>query len=199
MRRCNSFLGFCMAATMTILLMLYMTPVVAQNVAVKTNTLYWATTSVNAAVEKKVADRWTVDLSLGYNPFTFSENKKLRHIAVQPEARYWLCHAFAGHFFGAHLVYSHFNVGGIDVPFGLFPELKDNRFQGDFGAVGIAYGYSWMLPSKRWSIEAEIGFGYGITRYAKYRCFKCGSKLADETKGKFMPTKLAISFIYNIK
>ncbi|MBO5205509.1 MAG: DUF3575 domain-containing protein, partial [Prevotella sp.] len=33
----------------------------------------------------------------------------------------------------------------------------------------------------------------------KYRCFKCGSKLADETKGMFMPTKLAISFIYNIK
>lgn len=176
-----------------------MTAATAQNLAVKTNALYWATTSVNAAVEKKVADRWTVDLSLGYNPFTFSENKKLRHIAVQPEARYWLCHAFAGHFVGAHLVYSHFNVGGIDVPFGLFPELKDNRFQGDLGAVGIAYGYSWMLPSKRWSIEAEIGIGYGITRYSKYRCFKCGSKLADETKGMFMPTKLAISFIYNIK
>lgn len=177
----------------------YLTPATAQNVAVKTNALYWATTSLNAAVEAKMSDKWTAELSLGYTPFTFSDNKKLRHIAVQPEARYWLCSTFAGHFFGAHLVYSHYNAGGIDVPFGLFPELKHNRFQGDLGAVGIAYGYSWMLPSKRWNIEAEIGVGYGITKYSKYECATCGSKIADETKGKFMPTKLTLSIVYNIK
>lgn len=187
------------AFVLCVLLMTYISPARSQNLAVKTNIPYWATASMNAAIEKEVADKWTVELSLGYNPFTFSDNKKLKHMAVQPEARYWLCSTFAGHFFGAHLLYSHFNAGGIDVPFGLFPDLKHNRFQGDLGAVGIAYGYSWMLPSKRWSIEAEVGLGYGLTRYSKYECTKCGSKLDRETKGLFMPTKLAVSFIYYIK
>lgn len=169
----------------------------AQNVAVKTNALYWATTSLNAAAEVRVSDKWTVELSLGYNPFTFSDNKKIKHIAVQPEVRYWFCHTFAGHFVATHLIYSHYNAGGINIP--LFTELKNNRFQGDLGAIGIAYGYSWMLPSKRWSIEAEVGVGYGITKYSKYECATCGSKIADETKHFFMPTKLAVTFIYYIK
>lgn len=180
------------------MLLLYK-PASAQNLAVKTNALYWATASMNAGVEAKVADKWTVDLSVGYNPFTFSDNKKLKHIAVQPEARYWLCAPFAGHFVGAHLVYSHFNAGGVKLPFGIFPDLEDYRFQGDFGAVGLLYGYSWMLPSKRWSIEAVIGIGYGVAHYGKYECVHCGSKIGDETKGKVMPTKAAVSLIYNIK
>lgn len=182
---------------MLLLLVSYIAPAKAQNVAVKTNALYWATASLNAAAEAKVADKWTVDLSVGYNPFTFSDNKKLKHIAVQPEARYWLCRVFSGHFVGAHILYSHYNAGGINLP--VFPELKDNRFQGDLGAIGIAYGYSWMLPSKRWSIEAEIGLGYGITKYSKYECATCGSKLAEETRSLFLPTKLALTVVYYIK
>ena len=30
-----------------------------------------------------------------------------------PEARYWLCAPFSGHFIGANLMYSHYNAGGI--------------------------------------------------------------------------------------
>ena len=99
----------------------------------------------------------------------------------------------------AHLIYSHYNAGGINLPFGIFPELKDYRFQGDLGAVGIGYGHSWMLPGNHWSIEAEIGFGVGITKYGKYECATCGSKVADEKKTFFMPTKAALSIVYNIK
>ena len=40
------------------------------------------------------------------------------------------------------------------MPFGIFSDLEKYRFQGDLGAVGLVYGYSWMLPGKRWSIEA---------------------------------------------
>lgn len=136
---------------------------------------------------------------MGWNPFAFSDNRKIKHIAVQPEVRYWLCSPYAGHFLAAHLIYSHYNAGGINLPFGIFPELKDYRFQGDLGAVGIGYGHSWMLPGNHWSIEAEIGFGVGITKYGKYECATCGSKVADEKKTFFMPTKAALSIVYNIK
>lgn len=174
-------------------------PAAAQKVAVKTNALYWATASLNAAVETRLSDKWTLDMSLGYNPFTFSNNKKLKHIAVQPEARYWLCSTFAGHFVAGHVVYSHFNAGGVKFPFGIFPDLADYRYQGNLGAIGVGYGYSWMLPSKRWSIEAEAGVGYGFVSYTQYECRTCGSRIGKEKRGFVMPTKLAVSIIYNIK
>lgn len=171
----------------------------AQHTAVKTNALYWATTTPNLAFEQKVGRKWTAELAVGYNPFTFSDNKKLKHIAIQPEARYWLCSPFEGHFFGLHAIYFHYNAGGIKMPFGLFKNLRDYRFQGDMGAVGLGYGYSWMLPGNHWSIEAEIGLGVGITKYGKYECATCGSKVADEKKTFFMPTKAALSVVYNIR
>lgn len=170
----------------------------AQDVVLKTNLPYWATTTPNLALEAKIAPKWTIDLSLGYNPFTFSDNKKIRHIAVQPEARYWLCAPFAGHFVGANVLYSHYNAGGVNLPFGLLPELEQHRFQGNLGAVGLVYGYSWMLPNKRWNIEAAVGLGVGYTRYDKYDCAVCGTKVGDEKKWMFMPTKFAISVVYNL-
>ena len=171
----------------------------AQHTAIKTNLPYWATATINVAAETKVADKWTAEISAGLTPFTFSDNKNLTHFVVQPEARYWLCSPYAGHFVGAHVLYSHYNAGGVKLPFGLFPDLENHRFQGDLGAVGVLYGYSWMLPGKHWSLEGVIGLGYGITRYDKYSCAKCGGKVGTETKHLFMPTKLALNLVYYIK
>ena len=170
----------------------------AQTVALKTNALYWATTTPNIGAEVRLAPRWTIGLTAGYNPFTYSDNTKLKHVLVEPEARYWLCSAYAGHFVGANLIYSHYNAGNISLPFGIFPELDDHRFQGDIGAVGLLYGYSWML-SPRWSLEAVVGLGVGVTHYKKYMCEVCGSQVDEDTRWLFMPTKLALSVVYYIK
>ena len=76
----------------------------AQNVVVKTNLLYDITTTANLGIEFSVAPKWTVDISGNLNAWTFSDNKKWKHWVLQPEARYWLCERFNGHFVGAHLV-----------------------------------------------------------------------------------------------
>lgn len=171
----------------------------AQDWRIKSNLAYWATATPNMAVEKMIAEKWSVDFSIGWNPFTFNDNKKLKHIAIQPEVRYWLGCPFTGHFFGANLLYSHYNAGGVKLPFGIFSDLKNHRFQGDLGAVGLVYGYNWTLPGNRWSIETAIGIGYGITHYTKYRCpGKCASALETKTKGFVMPSKVAISLVYNL-
>lgn len=171
----------------------------AQDWRLKTNLAYWATTTPNIAVETRLSNKWSLDLSLGWNPFTFSDNKKLKHVAIEPEIRYWLGCPYKKHFIGADLLYSHYNAGGVHFPFGIFSELKEHRFQGDLGAVGIVYGYNWTLPNNHWSIETAIGLGYGITRYTKYRCYgKCASALEKKTKGMLMPTKIALSLVYNI-
>lgn len=167
--------------------------VASQQVAFKTNLLYWATASINIDVETRISDRWTGELSLGYNPFTFNDNKKLKHIAVQPELRRWLCSAFSGHFLAANLLYSHYNVGGIDQPF--FKDLKHYRYQGNLGGVGVGYGYNLIL-SPRWSIEFELTLGMMVTKYSKYDCATCGKKIENASKTFFSPTKIAIDMVY---
>ncbi len=170
----------------------------AQTTALKTNTLYWLTTTPNIGAETLLSEKWTGSLTVGYNPFSFPNNKKLKHILIQPEARYWLCAPYAGHFVGINAFYSHYNVGGINFPLGIFSEVEDHRYQGDIGAIGLVYGYSWML-NNHWSIEASIGIGYGITHYKEYECEKCGTQTDTETKGMLMPTKIALSLIYYIE
>ena len=56
----------------------------AQKAAVKTNLLYDATSTLNLGVEFGLARRWTLDVSGNYNPWTFSENRKMKHWLVQP-------------------------------------------------------------------------------------------------------------------
>jgi hypothetical protein len=181
------------------MLFVFSTVVHAQKLVVKNNLLYDLTATPNIGAELRLAPKWTAQLYVGGNFWDMkkSVNRKWRHVVVQPEARYWLCSPFAGHFFGAHLLYSHYNAGNIDFPLGLWSGAKDHRYQGDLGAIGLSYGYSHML-SKRWSIEGTIGIGYGITRYRKYDCEHCGTFYGSETKHLLMPTKLAISIIYNL-
>lgn len=171
----------------------------AQKWAVKSNLLYDATTSMNLGVEFGLAEKWTFDLSGNYNPWTFSDNKKWKHWFVQPEVRYWTCKRFGGHFLAAHLwggEYNVGNVGGIPDFLGTkFSNLKDYRYEGWFAGAGIAYGYAWML-GKHWNLEAEIGVGYAYTRYDKYMCPRCGSKVGSGHHNYFGPTKAAISVLY---
>lgn len=158
---------------------LTMTSAQAQDWRLKTNLAYWATTTPNIAAETRLSNRLSMDLSLGWNTFTYSGNKKLKHIAIQPEIRYWLGCPYIGHFLGANILYSHYNAGGVHFPFGFFPELKKHRFQGDLGAIGLVYGYDWSLgKSNRWNLETALGLGVGFTRYTKYNCYgKCGTAI----------------------
>ena len=170
---------------------------ITQDVAVKTNAIGWATVSPNLAFEYRVARKWTLDLSLSYNPFTFGDNKKWRHVAVQPEARYWLCAPFGGHFVGAHLLYMHYNAGNVHMPFGLWKQLRDYRFQGNLYGGGLVYGYHHII-NRRWSIEGVIGLGFAHTCSKYYRCRHCGRYQGIQKKNIFMPTKLSLSVVYVI-
>jgi len=174
----------------------------SQKIAVKTNLLYDATTTMNLGVELGLNKKWTLDVSGNYNPWTFSNNKKWKHWMAQPEAKYWLCEKFNGHYFGVHLHGGEFNVGGLNTDFKIlsynFADLKHYRYEGWFVGGGISYGYSWIL-SNRWNFEAGIGVGYAGFKYDKYECPECGSWLDDGFFNYFGVTKLALSIIYIIK
>lgn len=171
----------------------------AQNVAVKSNLFYDATTTLNAGVEVKFAPQWTGDLSANLNAWAISDHR-WKHWLVQPELRYWFCEAFSGHFVGAHLLGGQYNFGNLNMPFTLFGsdfrQLKDYRFQGWAGGLGVAYGYSWILD-KHWNIEAEIGLGWLYTRYDKFECADCGQRVARNRPHNYVgPTKAAVNLVY---
>jgi len=164
-----------------------------QVIGLKTNILYDATSTLNLGLEVGLSPQWSLELPVNYNPWEFSDNKKLKHWLVQPEVRYWLCERLNGHFFGLHGHAAGFNVGGIKL-FG----LEDSRFEGNLFGGGFSYGYHWILNS-RWSIEATIGLGYAYIDYNEYGCAECAPKLSEGTRHYFGPTKAGISLIYIIK
>ncbi len=171
-----------------------------QKVVVKTNVLYDALYTINAGVEIGLAPRWTFDLSANYNAWTLSHDRRWKHWLLQPEARYWFCDRFAGHFVGAHLLGGKCNVGGLKNHFKFlgtdFSNLSRRRYQGWFLGAGVAYGYAWIL-GKHWNVEAELGFGWIYTRYDVYPCANCGKKLQEDKAHNYVgPTKAAINLVY---
>ncbi len=175
-------------------------PVAAQDVAIKTNLLSDAALSVNAGAEVAIAPRWTIDASGQFNAWTLSGDKRWKHWVLQPEIRYWFCDRFARHFVGAHLLGGQYNVGGIDIPVNFlgtdYRKLKDYRYQGWFGGLGVAYGYDWVL-SEHWNLEAEIGVGWTYTRYDQFRCAGCGKKIDENRPHNVLGvTKAAINLVY---
>lgn len=179
------------------------TEVKAQQVAVKTNLLYGAYTyTPNLGIEVGISPKWTLDIGAGYNPWnlrgTEQDNKKLVHWLVEAEVRYWTCQRFNGHFFGAHLLGTKFNISEQKLPL-LFGKNSENyRFQGYAAGAGLSYGYQWLL-GKRWNLEATIGLGYARLDYEKHECWNCGEKIGQEQRNYFGPTKAGISLIYIIK
>ncbi len=173
----------------------------SQNIAVKTNLLYdIAAYTINVGVEAPLATRWTVDLSANYNGWTLSHDRRWKHWLIQPEARYWFCDRFAGHFLGIHALGGQYNVGGLRNSVSFlgtdFSKLSDRRYQGWFLGAGVAYGHTWIL-GKHWNLEAEIGLGYIYTRFDSYPCAACGKKLSEDNSHHYVgPTKAALNLVY---
>lgn len=167
----------------------------AQNVAVKTNLLYAATTTPNIGLEVGLGKKSTAQVFYSLNPWEFSDNEKLRHWSLNPEYRYWLCHRFNGSFIGIHALGGEFNMGGVKLPFGAWPSLENHRYEGWFAGGGLSYGYQWIL-SKHFNFEASLGLGYAYINYKKFVCEDCGELLKDTDRHYFGPTKAALSLIY---
>lgn len=181
----------------------------AQKVAVKTNTLYWATATPNLGFEFAMAPRWTFEFAGGYNPWTLNkeDNVKAKHFLVTPEFRYWFCEAFLGHFIGVNGNYTQFNISGILIPDvfyknsagGVFLDaLQHARSQGWAAGAGLTYGYSWPI-SRRWNMEFTLGLGWWYTEYDRFESRTCGLFQERVARHAFGPTDLGLSFIYLIK
>lgn len=187
-------------------------------IAIKTNALEWATTTINLGIEAGVSNHSTLELTGALNPWNFPNDHHFKFWKVQPEYRYWFCNTFSGHFLGVHLLGGEYNAKKINFPFdGLTwgrPYYENDRFpesdhsngwpnlrgkysgrhvEGWYIGAGITYGYQWVL-SKHWNIEASLGVGY-VYSPLKYwgRCEQCIDKRNLNYVG---PTNAQVSFLY---
>ncbi len=173
----------------------------AQNFALKTNLIYDAALlTPNLGFEVGLAPKWSLDVTGGFNAWDLKGDKRWKHWLVQPEARYWLCDRFGGHFFGFGVHGGQYNVGGFNGGWNLFGtdtrKLADYRYQGWFVGAGVSYGYAFILD-KHWNLEAEVGIGYSYTRYDQFQCTGCGRKLQEDKPHNYVgPTKAALNIVY---
>ena len=147
--------------------------------AVKTNMLYWATTTPNLGAEVGLGEKTTGQVFFGLNPWRQSggDHSSLRHWVLQPELRHWFCQKFNGWFVGAHAMGGQYNAGGVDLPLNILHTLEDHRYKGWYIGGGLTAGYQWPL-SRHFSLEANIGAGYIYSPYKKY-CVYCFGRNDD--------------------
>lgn len=179
----------------------------AQEIALKTNLLYDASTTPNLGVEVGMGRKLTGQLFYGLNPWTYSgsgaEAKKAKHWVLMPEVRWWTCSKMNGWFFGAHAMGGQFNAANVKAPVpGAFfsglnvtKAVRDSRVQGAFAGLGATAGYQWIL-SRHWNLEAELGVGYDRVWYDQYPCAECGTKLSSGHSNYIGLTKAGVSLMY---
>lgn len=171
----------------------------AQDVALKTNLINDIALSPNIGVEVGLAPKWTLDMTAEMNLWKV-DGRSWKHLYFQPEARYWFCQRFSGHFIGFHALGGIYNFGKLNLPFNMLgsnlKELKDKRYQGWVAGAGVVYGYAWPLH-KHWNIEAALGIGWLYTRFDSYPCQICGTKIdRNKSHNYFGPTKLSVAVEY---
>lgn len=166
----------------------------ALRTALRTNLLFWSTTTPNAGVEFSLGRNFTLALDGGYNAWKFPNDMKLNLAFAQPEFRYWFCRRFEGHFVGLHGHYAHFNIGQID----FIPCMKEYVYRGNLYGGGISYGYHWAL-GERWGMEVTVGGGYAQLSYDKYLCRDCGERVGRFKRTYFGPTRAGVSLVYFLR
>lgn len=163
---------------------LFATQAHAQKLGVKTNALYWASTTPNLGFEIAMSDKTTLEFNGSYNPWTFAGDKKMRFWLVQPEVRYWFCERFEGHFIGLHLHGAQY-----------FGGFRQKRYDGHLAGGGFTYGYDWIL-SPHWNLEAVIGVGYARLWYDKSPRIYCEKCRTSERRNYLGLTKAGLSLVY---
>lgn len=186
------------SALITLMFSLASATASAQQVTISNNLLYDAALTPNLRLGLRLSPHWSLGLTAGYRPWPTSDDvdRKWKHLLVTPGVRYWTDSVNVHHFFGANILYAHYNLSNIHLPFGMAKRLRHERFQGDLIGLGAFYGYSWPL-GRRWNLEALIGAALVWTKYNRYECGHCGQLLGREHKWLVLP-QAAINIVYNI-
>ena len=167
----------------------------APRFALKTNALYWATTTPNLGAELRLSRHFTLECEFGLNPFKHkrddgSYGQSFRHLRIHPELRYYFCEAFYKHFLGLHVPYVNYNISDISL---LNCDAK--RKQGWGAGLGLSYGYDFAF-SPHWNLEGTIGAGWLRLNHKSYPCANCGTVRSHDKNNYFGITQAGLTLSY---
>lgn len=168
----------------------------AQDISIRNNLAYDATLTPNIGVQVRIDSLWSAGIDFGIRPWSQNDNSKhrFRHFLISPEVKRWFSPSGNGHFIGANILYTHYNLGDVTMPFGMYRSIRNKRKQGDAVALGPFYGYSWNL-ARHWDIEAEVGFDIGYAWSKVYELGPCAPKIGFD-RGVFVMPKIGINIAY---
>lgn len=165
----------------------------AQQIAVKTNALYWLGLTPNVGCEIVTGEHTSLDISAIGHWKPYGLDSKV--FAFQPEFRYWFNgRPMTREFVGADLMAANYDVmaGGY-------------VYKGNALMVGLVGGYVFSLTD-RWTFELCGGFGVlGFRQKQYYKHDNYDDYFVDEAVKansmgyKLFPAKLGVSFSYIIK
>ena len=153
----------------------------AQNAALSTNIMGYANLgTLNMEASYAIAQHWSLNAGLKYNPFTFRfsgmENEvQARQREVNIGARFWPWHVYSGWWVAGKAQYQEYNMGGYKTA---------ETSEGDRYGGGLTAGYSHML-GRHFNVEAGVGGWAGMDRYVRYSCPTCG-RIVDEGNRFFL-------------
>ena len=185
--------------TVLLLLSLIIPRSSAQTLALRTNLLYDATLSPNLGVEVRLDSTWSAGINVGH--YFGQKRDTLNHYSFNGDRLVGVRHDSvavynSGHYLEFDAIYSHFNVGNVKFPFGLYKSVRDRRLQGDLLALGAKYGYAWIL-ARDWRVEAEAGVAVGYAWFKEYDCDHCGTYYGKGDRIFLLP-QLGINVVYII-
>lgn len=156
--------------------------------ALKTNIAYDAIAVSNLAFEMQFSKHISVELPVMFSGWDISHKYAVRTFAIQPEGRWWLEKAGAGHFFGVHAHMALFNA-----------KWDENRYQStDRPLLGAGISYGYKLPfSKHWGAEFTLGAGYANMKYNTYYNIDNGALIETKSRNYWGITRLGISLSYH--
>ena len=173
--------------------------------ALRTNLFYAGTATPNLGFDIALGQHTSLGVTTGLKPwprwlawdYDVQNPTKWRHLLVAPEFRWWPKRTFDGWFFGADFLYSHYNIGAITLPFGLYSVLNEHRLQGDAYGGGLFFGHSWWL-GEHWRLELAGGAAAAWINADRYACAHCGAQVGTE-QGVVVLPQLALNIAWDTR
>ena len=173
--------------------------------ALRTNLFYAGTATPNLGIDFAIGQHASLGVTVGLKPwprwlawdYDVQNPTKWRHLLVAPEFRWWPKQTFDGWFFGADFLYSHYNIGAITLPFGLYSVLNEHRLQGDAYGGGLFFGHSWWL-GEHWRLELAGGVAAAWINADRYACAHCGAQVGTE-QGVVVLPQLALNIAWDTR
>lgn len=175
--------------------------------------LAWAGIATpNLGAEFPVSENLTLGISAGlkpgpnggslywprWSPFDKDTDNptKWSHLAVIPYIRWWPNEVFRGFFLEGDLMFAHYNIAAIKLPFGIYPNIADYRLQGDFYGAGLSIGCSIWL-TRHINLVLAAGALGGYKNATKYECPWCGGEVGT-VQGVTVAPRLDVSVAYHL-